>query len=87
MSELRTAGGSRAWGRRRATWARSLELTGQLPCSICGELIYNGDAWDLHHPIPRVHGGRDEDTRPAHSVCNRAKYPRPVTTYIDPEFL
>ncbi|MFC4519287.1 HNH endonuclease [Cupriavidus pinatubonensis] len=38
-------------------------------CPLCGRELVAGPSTDLHHPVPRSHGGRD--TVPMHRVCHQ----------------
>ncbi len=75
-SALRTTGSTRAWRRTLAATTRQLradQAAGQPPaCPYCHTPIRPGQAWDLDHTVPRIHGGTDYHLRPAHRGCNRA---------------
>lgn len=38
-------------------------------CPLCGRLLVPGPSTDLHHLVPRSHGGRDAE--PMHRVCHQ----------------
>ncbi|WER45288.1 HNH endonuclease [Cupriavidus sp. WKF15] len=38
-------------------------------CPLCGRPLVEGPSTDLHHPVPRSHGGHD--TVPMHRVCHQ----------------
>ena len=65
-SALTPRGSTQTWRDRRAWWSSRLPV----PCSICGLPVEPGSKWHLHHPVPRIHGGTDSESRPAHAACN-----------------
>ncbi|AGW91756.1 HNH endonuclease [Cupriavidus sp. DF5525] len=38
-------------------------------CPLCGRELVPGPSTDLHHPVPRSHGGRE--VVPMHRVCHQ----------------
>ncbi len=38
-------------------------------CPLCGRPLLDDPSTDLHHPVPRSHGGRD--VVPMHRVCHQ----------------
>jgi 5-methylcytosine-specific restriction endonuclease McrA len=38
-------------------------------CPLCGRELVEGPSTDLHHPVPRSHGGRN--AVPMHRVCHQ----------------
>ena len=60
------------WSGQRARAAIAATLPA--PCPFCGRLVKLGQAWDVDHATPRIHGGTDTagNLRPAHAACNRA---------------
>jgi 5-methylcytosine-specific restriction endonuclease McrA len=38
-------------------------------CPLCGRSLLDDASTDLHHPVPRSHGGRD--VVPMHRVCHQ----------------
>lgn len=42
---------------------------GPAPCPLCGRELVPGPSTDLHHPVPRSHGGREAVL--VHRVCHQ----------------
>ncbi len=59
---------------RRREWARILREQGALPCRCgCGELIHDGEPWDLGHGAAHAHGGDGRDSAPEIPGHNRGQ--------------
>lgn len=70
MSKANGWSGSLAAQTRRQ-WAPRV-ATGRIACTLCGEPIKPGDAWDVGHIIPISLGGDVAGlTEPQHATCNR----------------
>jgi len=44
-------------------------MTGRATCPLCGRPLVSGAGTDLHHPVPRSHGGTI--TVPMHRICHQ----------------
>jgi hypothetical protein len=68
-STLTDRGSTRSWRNRRQWWTQRIATT-PVPCSRCNVTLQPGEDFHLDHVVPRALGGTDQQTWPAHPVCN-----------------